>query len=159
MKTLSKFAAVILAAVTVLSLVTACGSSSAGSEVDVSALADELNNDTVTTDTLTETGSDMLASIYFFKDGQVVSSKAYMSSGATADEICVVECNSASDASEAEKLFQTRADSQEKLYETYNAAESDKLKNALIKSSGKYAVFVVCDDYSKAGDILKKYGF
>lgn len=160
MKKLTRVLAVLLTVVTVMSLLTACGgSSSASADVDIAALADELNNDTVTTDTLAETKSEMLSSIYSFADGQIVSSKVYMSSGATADEICVLECNSASDTSDVEKLLQARVKSQEDLYATYNAAESEKLKDAIVKSSGKYTVLVVCDDYSKAKDILKKYGF
>lgn len=161
MKRLRKITAVVLAAVCTAVLLTACGggNSDKSKEVDVAALADELNKDTVTTDQLTETSSDMLASIYFFEDGQVSESKAYMSSGNTADEICVVKCRDEATTDAVEKLFQTRADNQANLYATYKAEESDKIKKAVIKSSGVYTVFVVCDDYDKADEILSEYGF
>ena len=123
------------------------------------SLADELNKDTVKNDTLTETSSDMLSSIYFFKDGQVTESKAYMSSGSTADEICVVKCRDDATTDDVEKLFQSRVQKQSDLYATYKAEESDKLKKAIIKSTGSYTVLVVCDDYDKANEILSKYGF
>ena len=158
---IKKTMALILAVVCAACLLTACGggSTSKSTSVDVAALADELNKDTVTTDTLTETSSDMLPSIYFFKDGQVTESKAYMSSGSTADEICVVKCRDEATTDDVEKLFQTRVDNQSALYATYKAEESEKLKNAIIKSTGVYTVLVVCDDYSKANEILSNYGF
>lgn len=160
MNRIRKVTSLVIAAVCTALLLTACGGGSAKvKEVDVAALADELNKDTVTADTLTETGSDMLPSIYFFEDGQVTDSKSYMSSGATADEITVVRCKDQASAGDVEKLFRTRVDNQSALYATYKAEESDKLKGAIIQSSGVYTVLVVCDDYDKAKDILSKYGF
>lgn len=162
MKKIRKITALLLAAVCAAFLLTACGKSGGSSKevsVDVAALADELNKDTVTTDTLSETKSDMLSSIYFFEDGQITESKAYMSSGATADEIAVVKCKDADTTGDVEKLFQTRVKNQSDLYATYKAEESDKLKGAIVKSAGAYTVLVVCDDYDKANEILKKYGF
>ena len=146
MKRFRKITAVMLAAVCAALLLTACGGggSKGTSSIDVSALADELNKDTVKNDTLTETSSDMLSSIYFFKDGQVTESKAYMSSGSTADEICVVKCRDDATTDDVEKLFQSRVQKQSDLYATYKAEESDKLKKAIIKSTGSYTVLVVC---------------
>ncbi len=162
MRKIRKITALLLAAVCAAFLLTGCGGNGGSSKevsVDVAALADELNKDTVTTDTLSETKSDMLPSIYFFEDGQVTESKAYMSSGATADEIAVVKCKDADTTKDVEKLFETRVKNQSDLYATYKAEESDKLKGAIVRSAGSYTVLVVCDDYDKAEEILKKYGF
>ena len=154
MKRFRKITAVMLAAVCAALLLTACGGggSKGTSSIDVSALADELNKDTVKNDTLTETSSDMLSSIYFFKDGQVTESKAYMSSGSTADEICVVKCRDDATTDDVEKLFQSRVQKQSDLYATYKAEESDKLKKAIIKSTGSYTVLVVCNTDSEPWD-------
>lgn len=132
---------------------------SSKTSIDVSSLADDLNAKTIKSDTLTETSSDMLSTIYFFENGQVSESKAFMSSGATADEICVVKCVDENAAKAVTELFQTRVNNQSKLYESYNADEVGKLGDAIIKSSGSYAVLVVCDDYDEAGDVLKEAGF
>ena len=140
-KTIITFAAAMFAAFSL----TACQGGSSKTSIDVSSLADDLNAKTIKSDTLTETSSDMLSTIYFFENGQVSESKAFMSSGATADEICVVKCVDENAAKAVTELFQTRVNNQSKLYE--------------IKSSGSYAVLVVCDDYDEAGDVLKEAGF
>ena len=154
-KTIITFAAAMFAAFSL----TACQGGSSKTSIDVSSLADDLNAKTIKSDTLTETSSDMLSTIYFFENGQVSESKAFMSSGATADEICVVKCVDENAAKAVTELFQTRVNNQSKLYETYNADEVGKLGDAIIKSSGSYAVLVVCDDYDEAGDVLKEAGF
>ncbi len=139
---------------------TACGGSKKGSDatVDTAALAEALQA-SVTSDTLARTASELLPSVYFYDADSVVSGVAYASSGATACEIAVIECKDADYTSEMEKLFQTRVDNQSDLYASYNEGEVAKLDNAIIESSGVYAVLCVCDDTDKAKEILEGYGF
>lgn len=127
--------------------------------VDVDKLAQELQAETVTSDTLTSTAQEMLSSIYFVDADQMTKGTAYMSSGATACEVAVIECKEASQTGDVEKLFKTRVSNQSELFASYNAGEVTKLDNAVIKSSGKYVVLCVCDDTAKAEEILKNYGF
>lgn len=139
---------------------TACGGgSSKDITVDVDKLANELQSETVTSDTLSSTAAELLSSIYFVDADQMTKGAAYMSSGATACEVAVIECKEASQTSEVEKLFKTRVTNQSELFASYNAGEVSKLDKAIVKTSGKYAVLVVCDDTDKAEKILKEYGF
>ncbi len=150
-----------VAAVVVMSALalTACGGGNSSKEIDVAKTADELNSSVITTDELSETSTEMLSSIYFFKDGQVEESKVYMSGNATADEIVVVKCADEDSAKAVAQLLQDRVKKQAELFSTYNADEAAKLDKAIVKSSGKYAVLCVCDDYDKAESILKEAGF
>ena len=138
---------------------TACGGGGSAKEIDVAKTADALNSSVITTDTLSETQSEMLGSIYFFEDGQVENSKVYMSGNATADEIVVVQCKDEDAAKKAAELLSTRVKNQKELFASYNPDEAAKLDKAIVKTSGKYAVMCVCDDYDKAESILKDAGF
>ncbi|MDO5424722.1 MAG: DUF4358 domain-containing protein [Eubacteriales bacterium] len=124
-----------------------------------SDLAKQLAEETVTSDTLTEVSADILASTYFVDMAQVESSSAYMSTGASACEAAVVKCKDSSYASDVEKLFKDRVTNQTTLYSSYNAGETKKLDAAIIKTSGQYVVLCVCDDTSKANEILTEAGF
>lgn len=154
-----KLIAFAAAAAAALTLTACSGGGSSAKSVDVAKLADELNSSVITTDTLTETKSEMLSSIYFFEEGQVTNSKVYMSGNATADEIVVVECKDENTAKDVLELLKTRVSNQSELFASYNADEAGKLDKAIVKTSGKYAVMVVCDDYDKAESILKDAGF
>lgn len=137
---------------------TACGG---GKEKEVSVdgnkLAEELLA-TVTTDTLAKSSLDP-STIYFYDTEDVANAVSYASSGATSCEVAVIESKDSSNTDEIESLLKTRVENQQTLYASYNAAEADKLDDAIIKSAGKYTVLCVCDDTDQANEILKKYGF
>ena len=143
-----------------MTALTACsGGSSKKISVDTAKLAEELNSGCVTSDSLTAVSGEMLPTIYFVDAGNIASASAYMSSGATACEVCVIQCNEDKQTEDVKKQFETRVESQSNLYASYNAGEVEKLKKALIKTAGPYAVLCVCDDSSKAEEILSGYGF
>ena len=127
--------------------------------VDTASLAAQLSEKAVTSDTLTETSSAMIAGIYFIPEDTYQSGTAYMSSGATACEVAVIECKKADQTKAVEDLFKQRVASQSELYASYNAGEVEKLDKAVIKSVGKYSVLCVCDDAAGAENILKEAGF
>lgn len=154
---MKKLTALLCTAMLVLGL-TGCGGKEKEVTVDTAKLATELQT-AVTSDTLSETTSDMLPSIYFFEADDIAEGVAYASSGATACEIAVVKSTDSKNTSNVEKLFQTRVDNQSSLYASYNQGEVEKLDAAIIKSAGAYTVLCVCDDVDKANEILKEYGF
>ena len=140
-------------------LLTACGGGKKEVTVDVQKLADELNSQTVTGDSLTTTAANMLPTIYFIGEDVLANGAAYMSAGSTACEVAVIECKDAKQTADVEKLLKQRVQSQSDLYASYNAGEVTRLDSAIIKSAGKYVVLCVCDDKAKAEEILKSYGF
>lgn len=138
---------------------TACSKGEKDITVDVAKLAEELQAQTVTSDTLSATAPEMIPSIFYLEADQVTKGVAYMSSGSTSCEVAVIECSEAKQAEEVAKSFQTRVTNQSDLFASYDPEEVTKLDAAIIKTSGKYAVLCVCDDTKKAEEILKNYGF
>jgi len=154
-----KFIAFLCAAFLVLS-VGGCGSKKTDDTVtmDVSELAEALL-ETVTSDSLSETASSMIPSIYYLDEENISSAVAYASSGATACEVAVIESTSADDVENVETKLETRVENQSELYASYNQSEAARLETAIIKSVGVYTVFCVCDGTDRAEEILEEYGF
>ena len=157
---IKKFTALFLAAAAALVL-TACSGGGGKKELSVepAKLAEEIATAAVTSDTLTPAADAMIQGIYYISDDAYQSGSAYMSAGSTACESVVIECKDASKTGDVKKAFEERVASQTSLYESYAPAEAEKLKNAIIKTGGKYAVLVVCDDTAKAEELLKNAGF
>lgn len=155
---MKKFTAILCAAVMAFSLTGCGGGKDKDVSIDTAKLAGELL-ETVSSDKLTETASDMLPSIYFFENGTIEEGTAFSSSGATACEIAVVKSKDAENTADVEKLFQTRVNNQSDLYASYNESEVARLDDAIIKSAGAYTVLCVTDDTDAADKILKEYGF
>ncbi|MCC8104352.1 MAG: DUF4358 domain-containing protein [Clostridiales bacterium] len=157
---MKKLTAIICAAVLAFSL-TACSSGTKENEtvtIEISELAEALL-DTVTSDSLSETASSLVPSIYYLDEENVASAAAYASSGATACEIAVIESTDADGTGDVESGMQTRVDNQIALYTSYNESEAARLETAIIKSVGVYTVLCVCDDTDAAEEILESYGF
>lgn len=141
-------------------MLTACGGkSSGGSEasVDVSKLCQDLEG-TITSE-VSEVGSDIIASTFFFDMDKIEESAAALNSGSSASEVVVLKCKDSSYVSEAEDLLKKRVESQSTLFASYNAPEVAKLDAAILKSSGNYLVYCVTDDTDKANEIIKNAGF
>ena len=151
-KSMIKAALVLAAAM----LLTGCGGKKKEVTVDVQKLAQDLNSQTVTSDTLSQAADNMIPVIYSLDQEQYISGAAYMSGGATASEIAVIESK---DAKGVEEQLKKRVSSQSDLYASYNPDEVTRLKGAIIKSGGNYTVLAVCDDTDKANEILKSCGF
>ncbi len=149
----------VLCAVSAAVMLTSCGAKTDETvSIEIDALAEDLL-ETVTSDSLSETASSLIASIYYLDEDAIASSVAYASSGATSCEIAVIESADEDDVTEVEEKLRTRVDNQEQLYATYNESEADRLDSAIIKSAGAYTVLCVCDDTDAAEEILQSYGF
>lgn len=152
------FAAVfiLLAAMTI----TACsGEKDKNINVDIKKMAEEIQTQSITSGELKETTGDIFASTYFVDMSKVDESAAYLSSASTACEIAVVKCKDSTYAAEVETLFKNRAESQSKLFATYDTTEAAKLDSAIVKTAGNYVVLCVVDDTAKAEEVLKSSGF
>ena len=144
--------------ITAAALLAGCAGKKKDITVDVEGLASSLAQETVNSGSLTKAAADP-QTVYFFDENSYDSGVTYRSDGSIACEVAVITCKDASGTSDAEKKFKEHVDSQIELYESYNPAEVEKLKNAVIKSAGKYSVLCVCDDTGKAESLLKEAGF
>lgn len=111
-----------------LLLLAACGSKKSSGEVttDPSTLAKQLAEETVTSDTLSEVSTDIMASTYFVDTTKIEASSAYMSTGASACEAAVIKCSDADYASEVSDLLKQRVSNQKDLYSSYQGRRDHK---------------------------------
>ena len=159
MKKAKRFTALLLAVLTALTLTACGGGKSKDISVDVQKLADELNQATITSDTLTAGPKEMIAKNHSISEDLFADGAAYVNAAATACEVVVFACKEEAQTKDVVQAFKDYTAHQSELYASYNAGEVDKLKDAVIKSAGKYVVLCVCDDTKKAEEILKNYGF
>ena len=78
-------------------MLASCGSQNEDIQVDINALAEELNTGITYQDPLAKLDDDMVGMLYSV-DGLVDATVVYMGSGATAEEIAVFDCVDAATA-------------------------------------------------------------
>lgn len=135
----------------VLMAVTGCGKKEE-KNIDVKTVANSLLNEIKYEDQLSEVSYDI---VYDMEDIDVTESAVYVSSGATAEEIAAIKCETREDATKVEKALKERVKEQKESFENYVPKELDKLSKAVIEKNGSIVVLSISNDDAKAKEIIE----
>lgn len=97
---------------------------------------------------------DMRAVIIAAEDADIAQSAVYIGSGATAEEIAVLQCSGEDAAERVLEAVKTRVAEQIEAFRGYVPAEVPVLEHAVTERHGTTVVMVVCDDAQAALDII-----
>lgn len=131
---------------------TGCGKKETKS-IDVKTTANSLLTEIEYEDQLSEVNYDL---VYDMEDINITESVVYVSSGATAEEIAAIKCETKEDAAKIEKALKERVNEQKESFENYVPKELDKLDKAVIVKMGNTVVLSVSNDDAKAKEIIEK---
>lgn len=142
----------LLAVMTVFTMA-ACGDKSA--TVDAAALGAALAERVEFTTEMKEMSADELG--YFLELPAKCDVSAYMSTGATAEEIFVVECYNKTDADALKVSIQSYLDSQKQEMERYQPEEVARLGGAIFATYGTCVILCVTADTTTANTVIKEF--
>lgn len=131
---------------------TGCGKKEA-KNIDVKTTANSLLSEIKYEDQLSEVNYDL---VYDMEDINITESVVYVSSGATAEEIAAIKCETKEDAAKVEAALEERVKEQKDSFENYVPKELDKLDKAVIVKAGNTVVLSVSNDDAKAKEIIDK---
>jgi hypothetical protein len=131
---------------------TGCGKKEAKS-IDVKTTANSLLTELKYEDQLSEVNYDL---VYDMEDINITESVVYVSSGATAEEIAAIKCETKEDAEKVETALKERVKEQKDSFENYVPKELDKLDKAVIVKIGNTVVLSVSNEDAKAKEIIEK---
>lgn len=123
--------------------------------IDVNALASELNEKLTYVDELAPVDENIVSALYGFKG--TVELVVFAAGGATPEEVIVAEYASQDDAKAALKEFEERAESQKKIFDTYNPEYRPLLDDMVLKQLGKYVIYSVSSSNANASDIIDSF--
>lgn len=126
-------------------------------DFSVSELADKLKAEGSFTDLAPLDSKIAVDRLYGLDSSKIEDSAFYSNSNATAEDVAVIKVNDESYVAAVKEAIENRVAEQKASFQDYNAAEVPKLEDAVLVTSGKYIVFVVSGDSSKAEDIIKGY--
>ena len=145
--------ALVLSAVCML--FAACGGKKA--DFDVDALGNDLATKITYKDSLGKMDLDTAGMFLNLSGLNVTKAAIYEGSGGTAEEIVVLELAGEDEAKSAEQVLKDRVSEQIESFTDYVPEELTKLKAAVIKVNGKYAVLSVSDTPDEARKIIDGY--
>ncbi len=124
--------------------------------VSIKGIADSLRNDIAYQDELSEVDLETAGMFISFGDANIKDAVIYESTGATAEEIIVLECEGEEDAAKAKSSLETRVSEQKEAFKDYVPEELEKLSKAVVMTRGNIAVLSVSNEPDKAKEIIGK---
>lgn len=122
--------------------------------IDVHTMAQRLLNDITYEDQLTKVEGNMFQMIYGISQEDIEEYEAYVSTGATAEEIAVIKAKDEATAESMEEKLTERVEAQKNSFANYIPKEVEKLEEAVVYQEGVYVVLSISNDDEKAEEII-----
>ena len=124
--------------------------------LDMPKLAEELINAQIFEDQLNEADKESIIKKYNLNAEKIKNVDAYVGTGATAEEILIMELLDKKDISETKKIMETQIEERKLDFQDYLPKEVFKLENYILESKGNYIVLCISNDSDKAKEIINK---
>ena len=124
--------------------------------LDVSHMGETLFAGLTFDDTLVPMEEEIAAEVFNIADLYNTMS-VYGSTGATAEVLLLLRCDSATDAETAAARLAAYRDEMAGVYADYNMVESEKLTDAVLVCEGRYVLFCVTPDPEAVTEAYRAY--
>ena len=125
--------------------------------LDINALGNKLLEAPIFEDSLETVDKDMILSKYNLDSSKVKNIVSYVGTGATAEEILILEMNSKDDVKQAKINIEDEIEERKADFESYLPKEVYKLENYNLEVYGNYLILCISNDANQANDIIKQY--
>ena len=154
---MKKLVAGILAAVTCITLLSACQRGSARKEPATADVAKAVVEQLTFRDELMMLDDKQVDVIYRLDEDKIAEKTCYVSSSrATAEEVSVFKVKDTADIQMVKDAIEERIEDQKIAYENYVPEEMVKINGAVTYQQGNYVIVVMADDTSSVEDTFKK---
>ncbi|MEG0692153.1 MAG: DUF4358 domain-containing protein [Oscillospiraceae bacterium] len=144
----------LVALMALVMVVAFAGCSAQKKEVDIQAIMKTIRSEIDLPD-MADIPKDRLSGYYEINTDDIAN-MAYIiaGSGATTDEIFIVEMVDEAKVADVKTMMEDRKKQISDLFEAYNPDEMPKVESCVIETKGKYAFFAICNDNAKAKKIF-----
>ena len=124
--------------------------------IDIQKLADELISSQIFEDNLSQVNEESIIKKYSFNIDKIKNINSYLGTGATAEEILIIELLDKKDIDDMKKIIETEIDERKNDFQNYLPKEVFKLENYNLETKGNYIILCISNDYDKAKEIINK---
>ena len=124
--------------------------------IDISKLTEELINSQIFEDDLSQIDKETIIKKYGFNDQKIKNINSYVGTGATAEEILIIELFDKNDVNDIKKIIEMKIEERKTDFQSYLPKEVFKLENYNLESKGNYIILCISNDYDKAKEVINK---
>lgn len=125
-------------------------------QIDMQKMSEKLITSQIFEDDLSQVDKDTIIKKYNFNSEKIKDVTSYVGTGATAEEILILEMLDKNDIEETEKIIKTKIEERKEDFQNYLPEEVFKLENYNLENKGNYIILCISNDYNKAKDIIDK---
>ena len=126
-------------------------------QIDIDELADKIVTSGAFEDELIKADSEMVIKDYGFTNDEIKELVSYQGSGATSEEIVILQVNDKSNLNTVKEKINTRIDERKEAFASYLPKEVFKIENNVLKIEGNYAILCISNDAKKVSDVINNY--
>ena len=123
-------------------------------KIDISKLAAELLDSQIFEDNLDEIDKETVIKRYGFNSEIIKNIKAYIGTGATSEEILIIELSDKNGIEEIEKNIEMKIEERKNDFQNYLPQEIFKLENYVLENKGNYIILCISNNYDKAKEVI-----
>ncbi len=125
--------------------------------IDINKLAEDIKNQKVFDDTLEIIEKDIAITNYNFNNEIIQDLVSYVSTGATAEEILVIEAKDKNSIKAIEEKIIERIKERKEAFASYLPNEVYKLENPVLIIKDKYIILCICNNSQNMSEYIEKY--
>lgn len=125
--------------------------------INIDVLANKLKESYIFEDSLDQIDKDMVINKYNLDSNKIKNLVSYVGTGATAEEILIIEFYNDEDVEQAKDKIEEVLEERKKDFANYLPKEVSKLENHNLERYGKYLILCISNDSNQANKIIKQY--
>ena len=125
--------------------------------IDINKLAEDIKNQNMFDDTLEKIEKYVAITNYSFENETIQDIVSYVSTGATAEEILVIEAKDKNSIKAIEEKITERIKERKEAFASYLPNEVCKLENPVLIIKDKYIILCICNNSQNMSEYIEKY--
>ena len=126
-------------------------------QIDIDELAAKIMETGAFTDDLAKIDSEMIKDDYGFTNEEIKEIVSYQGSGATSEEIVILQVNDKSNLNSVKEKINTRLTERREAFESYLPEEVFKINNNILEVKGNYIIMCISNDSNKVNEAINNY--
>lgn len=126
-------------------------------QIDIDELVAKIMETGAFTDDLAKIDSEMIKDDYGFTNEEIKEIVSYQGSGATSEEIVILQVNDKSNLNSVKEKINTRLTERKEAFESYLPEEVFKIDNNILEVKGNYIIMCISNDSNKVNEAINNY--
>ena len=126
-------------------------------QINIEKLSEEIFKSESFEDELIKVDSEMVMNNYGFTNEEIKQLISYQGSGATSEEIVIIQVNEKNNINSIKERINERLNERKEAFASYLPKEVYKIENNVLKVEGNYVILCISNDAKKVSDAINNY--